>query len=56
MADRVRRIALVVAGFALFGIPANAQDTNKSSAPVPSRQTYTYKTVGDCEIKADVYR
>ncbi len=55
MADRFRRIALVVAALALFGIPANPQDTNKSSAFTLSRQTYTYKTVGDCEIKADVY-
>lgn len=56
MANRFRRIALVVAALALFGIPANPQDTNKSSALAPSRRTYTYKTVGDCEIKADVYR
>jgi acetyl esterase/lipase len=56
MADRFRRIALAVAAVALFGVPVHPQDTKTSAAPAPPRQTYTYKTVGDCEIKADVYR
>ena len=56
VAHRFLRIAFVLTGFALFGPPLNAQDANKSSVPAPSRETYTYKTVGDCEIKADVYR
>ena len=56
MAHCFRRIALVVVGFALSGLPASPQEANKSSTPAPSRETYTYKTVRDCKIKADVYR
>jgi acetyl esterase/lipase len=56
MARRIPRIALAVAGVAIIGCSANPRDPDKSSTSAPCRQTFTYKTVGDCEIRADVYR
>jgi len=42
--------ALILAAWIFGGQPAEGGEVRHS------KQTYTYKTVGDCKIKADVYR
>jgi len=52
--DRIlkRRAFLAgIAGGALLALPRSARTEDDASR----KHTYTYKTVGDCEIKADVY-
>ena len=54
-------LRVMTAGWLCFFAAATVrgQNANPTAAPSsmsPSKQTYTYKTVGDCQIKADVYR
>ncbi len=59
IASIVRRflaIALAMASYVFVGPAARRQDPENVPAAGPSGKTYTYKKIGDCEIKADVYR
>jgi acetyl esterase/lipase len=55
MRYRLDAISSLAGVLACSGLALGLQVDPKSPDPV-SKQTYTYKRAGDCEIKADVYR
>ena len=44
----------MIASILLFGAPMIA--TGQAAPDMPTKQTFVYKTAGDCRIKADLYR
>jgi acetyl esterase/lipase len=50
ISEVVRIVLITLALFYLAGCKGGTEDVN-----TPSPKTYTYKTVGDCSIEADVY-
>ena len=48
--QEIRMIGWMILGVGVPGLAA------ENAAPAPARQTYVYKTVGDCDIHADVER
>jgi acetyl esterase/lipase len=54
--SRVLVIKIVIAVIVFFDVPVIAEDAEDVSRINLSKETYAYKKVGDCVIKADVYR
>jgi len=52
--NRRDALRLLAAGVALAALPRKA--ASAQSVPEETMETYTFKTVGDCRIKVDVYR